>query len=206
MKDMYSKPTNRTELSIPLNKKPCVATLSLYIYIQTKERSGKGNNQNVPEQLDQESSITFEIYSDYACPKVSRETLRTIDSLLEQSSQSVWYNNYLLLGVGRLHDLHQCARSRGRLLWSDSLLVLTGYTICISVPSNRGGCCGQTASGQTARDNPLLGVRRLHDQGCSGDGWSGLLQPLLSGVKFGHLGKADRPHIFSCSFVKGASL
>ena len=27
MKDMYSKPTNRTELSIPMNKKPCVATL-----------------------------------------------------------------------------------------------------------------------------------------------------------------------------------
>ena len=27
MKDMYSKPTNRTELSIPMNKKPCVATV-----------------------------------------------------------------------------------------------------------------------------------------------------------------------------------
>ena len=40
MKDMYSKPTNRTELSIPMNKKPCVATL----YIQTKDGSGKGNN------------------------------------------------------------------------------------------------------------------------------------------------------------------
>ena len=83
MKDMYSKPTNRTEFSIPMNKKPCVATL--YIYIQTKDGSGKGNNQNVPEQLDQESSITFKIYSDYACLKVSRGTLRTIHSFLEQS-------------------------------------------------------------------------------------------------------------------------
>ena len=35
MKDMYSKPTNRTELSIPMKKKAlnCVATLSLSIYI-----------------------------------------------------------------------------------------------------------------------------------------------------------------------------
>ena len=33
------------------------------IYIQTKEHSGKGNNQNVPEQSDQESSLTFEICS-----------------------------------------------------------------------------------------------------------------------------------------------
>ena len=40
---------------------------------------------NVSEQLDQKSSIAFEIYSDYACPKVSGETLRTIDSFLEQS-------------------------------------------------------------------------------------------------------------------------
>ena len=48
-------------------------------YIQTKDGSRKGNNQNVPEQLDQESSITFEIYSDYACLKVSRETLTTRD-------------------------------------------------------------------------------------------------------------------------------
>ena len=30
MKDMYSKPTNRTELSIPMNKKPCVATVYIY--------------------------------------------------------------------------------------------------------------------------------------------------------------------------------
>ena len=81
MDDMYSKPTNRTEPSIPMNKKSCVAT---QIY-KTKERSGKGNNQNVPQQLDQESSITFEIYSDYACRKVSRETYTTIDSFLEQS-------------------------------------------------------------------------------------------------------------------------
>ena len=48
---------------------------------------GKGNNQNVPEQLDLdlESSFTFEIYSDYACLKVRSETLRTTDSFLEQS-------------------------------------------------------------------------------------------------------------------------
>ena len=84
MKDMYSQPTNKTELSIPMNKRPCVAALC-YIHVQTEERSGKGNNQNVPEQLDQKSSITFEIYSDYACLKVSGETLRTIDSFLEQS-------------------------------------------------------------------------------------------------------------------------
>ena len=34
---------------------------------------------------DLESSIPFQIYSDYACLKVSRETLTTIDSVLEQS-------------------------------------------------------------------------------------------------------------------------
>ena len=55
------------------------------VCVQTKEHFGKGNNQNVPEQLDQESSITFEIYSDYSRLKVSRKTLRTIDSFLEQS-------------------------------------------------------------------------------------------------------------------------
>ena len=80
---MYSKPTNRTELYIPMKtKKPYVATL----YIYTNRRTfGKGNNQNVPEQLDLESSFTFKVYSDYTCLKVSRETLRTIDSFLEQS-------------------------------------------------------------------------------------------------------------------------
>ena len=83
MKDMYSKPTNRT-LNFNEDEKPCVASLSLslYIYIQT---FWKGNNQNVPEQLDLESSFTFKIYRDYACLKVNRETLRTIDSFLEQS-------------------------------------------------------------------------------------------------------------------------
>ena len=39
MKDMYSKPTNRTELSIPMKTKRLVKPL--YIYIQTEERSGK---------------------------------------------------------------------------------------------------------------------------------------------------------------------
>ena len=85
MKDMYRKPTNRTELSIPMKTKSLAWPLSLSLYIHTGERSGKGNNQNVPEQLDLESSFTFEIYSDYACLKASRETLRTIDSFLEQS-------------------------------------------------------------------------------------------------------------------------
>ena len=81
MKDMYSKPTNRTELSIPVKTK---ALRNHYIY--TNRRTfGKRNNQNVPEQLDLESSFTFEIYSDYACLKVSRETLRTIDRFLEQT-------------------------------------------------------------------------------------------------------------------------
>ena len=72
---------------------PCVAT----IYIQTEERSGKGNNQNVPEQLDLESSFTLKIYSDYACLKVGMETLRTIDRFLEQSRsvQSI-YSTYSL--------------------------------------------------------------------------------------------------------------
>ena len=52
----------------------------------------------------------------------------------------------------------------------------------------------------------LLGVRSLHDQGRSGDEWRRLLQFLLAAVEFGRQGSADRPHIFSCSFVKGASL
>ena len=78
---MYSKPTNRTELSIPMKTK---ALRSHYIY--TNRRTfWKRNNQNVPELLDLESSFTFEIYSDYACLKVSRETLRTIDRFLEQN-------------------------------------------------------------------------------------------------------------------------
>ena len=65
MKDMYSKPTNRTELSIPMKTK---ALRSHYIY--TNRRTfGKRNNQNVPEQLNLESSFTFTIYSDYACLK-----------------------------------------------------------------------------------------------------------------------------------------
>ena len=70
---------------------------SLYIYIRTEERSGKGNNQNVLEQLDLESSFTCKIYSDYACLKVGRETLRTINRFLEQSRsvQSI-YSTYSL--------------------------------------------------------------------------------------------------------------
>ena len=77
MKGMYSKPTNRTELSIIMKQKA--------LRSHSKERSGKGNNHNVPEQSDQESSVTFEICRDNACLKVSRETLRTIDNFLEQS-------------------------------------------------------------------------------------------------------------------------
>ena len=79
----YVQQTNKQNWTLHSNedKQPCVATP----YIQIKERSGKGSNQTVPEQLDQESSNTFEIYSDYACLKVSGETLRTIDSFLEQS-------------------------------------------------------------------------------------------------------------------------
>ena len=38
MKDMYSKPTNRTELSIPMNIKPCVATLYIYKPKNVRER------------------------------------------------------------------------------------------------------------------------------------------------------------------------
>ena len=89
----YVQQTNKQNWTLSSNwdEKPCVATLSLslsiYIYIQTEERSGKGNNQNLPEQLDLESSCrpTFKIDSDYACLKVDRETLRTIESFLEQS-------------------------------------------------------------------------------------------------------------------------
>ena len=47
----------------------------------------------------------------------------------------------------------------------------------------------------------LLGVRSLHDQGRYH-----LLQLLLAAVEFGRQGSADRPHVLSCSFVKGASL
>ena len=58
----------------------------IYIYIYTNRRTfGKRNNQNVPKQLDLESSFTFKIYNDYACLKVNRETLRTIDRFLEQN-------------------------------------------------------------------------------------------------------------------------
>ena len=78
-----SKPTNRTELSIPMTK----TLRSHCINVQTKVGSGKGNNSNVPEQLDQVCSTAFEIYSDYVCLKASRETLTTIYSFLEQSSQ-----------------------------------------------------------------------------------------------------------------------
>ena len=52
----------------------------------------------------------------------------------------------------------------------------------------------------------LLGFRRLHDQGRSEDEWSRLLQLLLAAVEFGHQRSADRPDIFSCSFVKWASV
>ena len=52
----------------------------------------------------------------------------------------------------------------------------------------------------------LLGVRSLHDQGRSGDERRRLLQLLLAAVVFGRQGSADRPHVFSCGFVKGASL
>ena len=52
----------------------------------------------------------------------------------------------------------------------------------------------------------LLGVHSLHDQGRSGDEWRRLLQLLLAAVEFGRQGSADRPHVFSCGFVKWASL
>ena len=78
----YVQQTNKQNRTLNSNedKTPCVATL----YIYTNRRTfGKGNNQNVPEHLDLESSFAFKIYSDYACLKVSRETLRTSDSFLE---------------------------------------------------------------------------------------------------------------------------
>ena len=86
----YVQQTNKQNWTLHSNEQNALRSHS---FKQTKERSGKGNNQDVPEQLDQESSITFEIYSDYACLKVSRETLRTIDSFLEQSRsiQSIYY-------------------------------------------------------------------------------------------------------------------
>ena len=80
----YVQQSNKQNWTLHSNedKKPCVATL----YTYTKRRTfGKGNNPNVPEQLDLESSFTFKIYSDYACLKVSRETSTTMDSFLEQS-------------------------------------------------------------------------------------------------------------------------
>ena len=78
MKDIYSKPTNR------------------------RTTFGKGNNQKVPEQLDLESSYTFEVDSDYACLQVSRETLRTIDSFLEQS-RSI-QSNYSIQTISATKD------------------------------------------------------------------------------------------------------
>ena len=55
----YVQQTNKQNWILNSNEQK--ALRSIYISIQTKERPGKENNQNVPEQLDQESSITFEI-------------------------------------------------------------------------------------------------------------------------------------------------
>ena len=52
----------------------------------------------------------------------------------------------------------------------------------------------------------LLDVRRLLDQGRSVNERSRLFQLLLAAVEFGRQGNADRPRIFPCSFVKGATL
>ena len=89
----YVQQTNKKNWTLHSNedKKPCVDTLFIHVY--TNRRTfGKGNKQNIPDELDLESSFTFKICSDYACLKVSRETLRTIDSFLEQSRsiQSVY--------------------------------------------------------------------------------------------------------------------
>ena len=43
------------------------------------------SNAEEEEEEDLESSFTFKIYSDYACLKVGRETLRTIERFPEQS-------------------------------------------------------------------------------------------------------------------------
>ena len=115
----YVQQTNKQNWTLHSNEdqQPCVATLYIYIEvfqpewcistiyhawdtpfwsgtldIQVKERSGKGNTQNVPEQLDLESSITVEIYSDYACLKVSRkhwELSIVFWNNLDLSSQSI---------------------------------------------------------------------------------------------------------------------
>ena len=52
----------------------------------------------------------------------------------------------------------------------------------------------------------FLGVHRLHDRGRSGDEWSGFLQLLLAAVEFDRQESSGRPHVFSCNFVKEASL
>ena len=52
----------------------------------------------------------------------------------------------------------------------------------------------------------LLGVRSLHNEGHLGDERCHLLQLLFAAAEFGCQGSADRPHTFSCNFVKGASL
>ena len=82
--------------------------------------------QYVPEQLDLESSFTFKIYSDYACLKVGRETLRTIDRFLEQSRsvQSI-YSTYSLQ--------HHDAVSRRTASPTHYRLSYLGPTFCFTV-------------------------------------------------------------------------
>ena len=95
----YVQQTNKQNWTLNSNedKKPCVATLS--IYIQTEECSGKGNNQWVAEQLDLESSFTFKIYSGYACLKVSGgkhwELSIVFWNNIDLSSQTIRYKQFL---------------------------------------------------------------------------------------------------------------
>ena len=82
----YVQQTNKQNWTLNSNedKKPCVATLYRSTY-EPKNVREKETTRKFLNSLDLESSFTFKIYSDYACLKVCRETLRTIDSFLEQS-------------------------------------------------------------------------------------------------------------------------
>ena len=114
-------------------------------------------------------------------------------------------------GPSLLYDLMR------KQLWSAITISMWQYVIDCpsrSIPEMPYACCWDI---KQLRNNHLgehcvligfllLGVRSLRDQGCSGDEWCHLLQLLFAAVELGRQGSADRPHVFSCGFVKGASL
>ena len=79
----YVQQTSKQNCTLNSNDK----SLAQPLYISPNQRwFRKGKQLECPWTVrTEESSITFEIYSNYVCLKVSRETLTTIDSFLEQS-------------------------------------------------------------------------------------------------------------------------